>query len=323
MDCSSALLDALQRPHSPAEVAATIGLPVVRVSELFLSLYAGGRVVAYCHDHFVRRELLRDFEDGPPQPEWSRSRHVMAALCRRGRTLDALIERTGLTARQVSAEIAALTTLGACRSANPVGADRGWSRVDACRDRRTNRPAVLVALAQTAIVAHLAQPMRQGDLAAVLGWSESRTGWWLRTLIHGRRVRLDSRGLFVATPVGPQEADDPGDPSAFDPTARLQPVRDSIMAFLLGQPRQAVEIASVVGRSVPCVTGHLRAMRVRGLVERIGYGRYARADMPGLPPPSERNLQRPGTPPPAQSRSERRLAARLGSSPSANPTPGG
>ena len=61
----------------------------------------------------------------------------------------------------------------------------------------------------------------------------------------------------------------------------------------MATPRQACDIAGEVGRSVSNVTGHLRALRVAGLVVRIGWGRYARADMPGLPPPGKRCLQRP------------------------------
>lgn len=56
--------------------------------------------------------------------------------------------------------------------------------------------------------------------------------------------------------------------------ARPQPVRDAIMACL-SEPRQAVQIAQTVERTVPNVTGHLRAMLRLGLVERVGYGRYA------------------------------------------------
>jgi len=55
-----------------------------------------------------------------------------------------------------------------------------------------------------------------------------------------------------------------------------QPIRDAILAFL-GEPRQAREVAAHIGRPVSNATGHLAAMRRRGLVVRTGHGRYERA----------------------------------------------
>jgi len=60
--------------------------------------------------------------------------------------------------------------------------------------------------------------------------------------------------------------------------SRPQPIRDMILAFL-SEPRQAKEVSRHIGRSVPNATGHLAAMARRGLVVRIGYGRYERADL--------------------------------------------
>jgi len=302
LDDTAALLRALERPCPPAEAASSAGLSPLRVAGLLTQLYAERRISAYCHDHFLRRELLARFEDGPVQPSWSRNRRVMAALRRDFCSLEDLVERSGLAARQVATELSALISLGACRTVRLSSDRRGWSRVDGARDRRVSRAAVSVVLAQGLIVANLAQPMRQSDLSTVMGWSTVRMGWWLRTLITRGRVVTQSRGTFVAAPVGPNEVDHPAHDGPVDPTVRLQPVRDSIMAFLLAEPRQAVEIASAVGRSVPCVTGHLRAMQARGLVARIGYGRYARSDMPGLPPLAERDFRRPSAPQLASSR---------------------
>jgi len=63
---------------------------------------------------------------------------------------------------------------------------------------------------------------------------------------------------------------------------RPQPIRDAILAFL-GEPRQAREVAAHIGRPVSNATGHLAAMRRRGLVVRTGPGRYERAET--LPDP--------------------------------------
>ncbi len=58
---------------------------------------------------------------------------------------------------------------------------------------------------------------------------------------------------------------------------RPQLIRDAILAFL-GESRQAREVAAHIGRPVSNATGHLAAMRRRGLVVRTGHGRYERAE---------------------------------------------
>ena len=54
-------------------------------------------------------------------------------------------------------------------------------------------------------------------------------------------------------------------------------IRAKILAFL-DQPRSAREIATHIERTVPNATGHLRAAGKLGLVVRIDWGRYVRAD---------------------------------------------
>lgn len=61
---------------------------------------------------------------------------------------------------------------------------------------------------------------------------------------------------------------------------RRSPIRDAILACL-GTPRRVADIAAHIGRPVPTATGHLAAMRRRGLVKRIGYATYALATYPG------------------------------------------
>jgi len=63
---------------------------------------------------------------------------------------------------------------------------------------------------------------------------------------------------------------------------RPQPIRDAILAFL-SEPRSARAIADHIGRPVPTATGHLAAMRRLGLVSRLGFAAYARADYVGPP----------------------------------------
>ncbi|HKM61290.1 MAG TPA: hypothetical protein VJY39_02255 [Acidisphaera sp.] len=60
---------------------------------------------------------------------------------------------------------------------------------------------------------------------------------------------------------------------------RPQPIRDAILAYLT-EPRSARDIALHIDRPVPTATGHLAAMRRRGLTKRIAYAVYAPPDWP-------------------------------------------
>ena len=61
---------------------------------------------------------------------------------------------------------------------------------------------------------------------------------------------------------------------------RPQPIRDAILAYLT-EPRAAIDVALLIKRPVPTATGHLAAMRRLGLIKRLGYAAYARADYEG------------------------------------------
>lgn len=69
------------------------------------------------------------------------------------------------------------------------------------------------------------------------------------------------------------------------PPRRPQPIRDAILTYLADEPRQALAVAAHIARPVATATGHLAAMRRRGLVVRVGWGVYARADRWTAPPP--------------------------------------
>ena len=56
---------------------------------------------------------------------------------------------------------------------------------------------------------------------------------------------------------------------------RPQPIRDAILAYLT-EPRRALEIAAHIERSIATATGHLAAMKRRGLVVSVKHGVYAR-----------------------------------------------
>jgi len=98
----------------------------------------------------------------------------------------------------------------------------------------------------------------------------------------GQAARI-GKGLTVATEQPRVMPDVPAAPPPAPRRSRPQLIRDAILAFL-GEPRQAQEVAAHIGRPVSNATGHLAAMRRRGLVVRTGHGRYERASEP-LPGP--------------------------------------
>ena len=62
---------------------------------------------------------------------------------------------------------------------------------------------------------------------------------------------------------------------------RPQPIRDAILAYLT-EPRRALDIAAHIERSIATATGHLAAMKRRGLVVSVKHGVYALPDRRGL-----------------------------------------
>ena len=70
-------------------------------------------------------------------------------------------------------------------------------------------------------------------------------------------------------------------------------IREKILAFL-DKPRSAREIATHIDRTVPNATGQLRAARKLGLVVRVEWGRYVRADRCEQAP-DHASIRRPDT----------------------------
>ena len=125
---------------------------------------------------------------------------------------------------------------------------------------------------RAALVAALSTPATTEEVCAKVGLAGKRGLPHLAHLV--REVEIIRRGpQWLATRCSEGA---PG-PATRLPS-RLQPIRDMILAFL-SEPRQAMEVARHIGRPVPNATGHLAAMARLGLVVRIGYGRYARADL--------------------------------------------
>jgi len=114
-------------------------------------------------------------------------------------------------------------------------------------------------------------PCDAAEVGRRCGLSRLQVSSRLTTLVkRGKALRV-GYGLFVLKGSGTVSS------LPADAVARPQPVRDQILAFLT-EPRQAFEVAAHTGRRTSTITGHMRAMLKLGLVKRVGYGRYARAD---------------------------------------------
>ena len=128
-------------------------------------------------------------------------------------------------------------------------------------------------------------PSSAADIASRCGLSRVAAAHRLSSLVKSGRVQRVGYGLFSKN--GPEATG----PMPARVLARPQPVRDQILAFLT-EPRQAFEVAAHTGRRTATITGHMRAMLKLNLVERVGYGRYARAGS-GSAPLSAGALVRP------------------------------
>ena len=140
-------------------------------------------------------------------------------------------------------------------------------------------------MVQRVLAAVSCTPSNAAQIASRCGLSRAATSQRLLSLVNNGRIQRVGYGLFTVN--GP-EAPQPTPPQA---VTRPQPVRDQILAFLT-EPRQAFEVAVHTGRRTATITGHMRAMLKLNVVERVGYGRYARAGT-GAAPPSAQALARP------------------------------
>ena len=131
------------------------------------------------------------------------------------------------------------------------------------------------------ILAFLAVPRRICEVARHTGAPRGTVRGQLDALVCAGQATRIGRGLTVATGQPRVMPDLPAAPRSAPHRWRPQPIRDAILAFL-GEPRQAREVAAHISRPVSNATGHLAAMRRRGLVVRTGPGRYERAEpLPG------------------------------------------
>jgi len=136
------------------------------------------------------------------------------------------------------------------------------------------------------IVIALAAPRRIGELTRHTGAPRGTVKGQVDALVSTGQAARIGPGLYVATGRPRAVPGVPAAPRSAPCSGRPQPIRDAILAFL-GEPRQARDVAAHIGRPVSTATGHLAAMRRRGLVVRVAPGRYERADpMPDLARPA-------------------------------------
>ncbi len=124
----------------------------------------------------------------------------------------------------------------------------------------------------------LVTPSRVGVVGRALGLTRSVTERLLAGLEQaGEVVRVDY-GIYGLPGVKTR-----GGLAQFSPVSlhRPQPIRDAILAYLT-EPRRAMEIAAHIKRPIATATGHLAAMKRRGLVVSVKHGVYARPDRCGL-----------------------------------------
>ncbi|MGI4955069.1 MAG: hypothetical protein ACRYGM_24955 [Janthinobacterium lividum] len=134
----------------------------------------------------------------------------------------------------------------------------------------------LVAMSE--IRALLATPSRAGVVGRVLGLTRSVAERLLVQLEQaGEVVRVDY-GIYGLPGVKTRKGLGRCCPVALH---RPQPIRDAILDYLT-KPRRAMQIAAHIERSTAIATGHLAAMKRRGLVVSVKHGVYARPDRRGM-----------------------------------------
>ena len=180
----------------------------------------------------------------------------------------AVAEQFTVTGRAAGDHLAAL-----CRRGHVVRVGRGVY-VRAAHDGPLPPAADRTEILRNEMTLFLAEPRSLRVIAERFGLSADAAGDRVATLrARGDVVRV---GFAIYAAAGWRGG------NVTLPRSRPQPIRDAIMAFLT-EPRSARAIADHIERPVPTATGHLAAMRRRGLVRRLGYSAYARADYAGPP----------------------------------------
>lgn len=290
-DLAARLWTALTRPLGVGALARECDASPAEVALVLLGPSARDHLRPYCQDLVIRTDSVAELRDGPVEPEWSASRRIAAALpVTGGVSLAHLWSHTALPPAVIGAEVEALMRLGAAER----GPQGSWRRAGIRVPTPSQRQALVRMLARGAVLAEPARPIRSFHLARLLGLPPARMNDLLQAMLRRGEVAHLGPGLYAPTGTRSAGLVALPAPCGGDSRTRGRRVGDAILSFL-SEPRQAGEIAGHVGRSISNVTGHLRALQASGEVVRLGWGRYARAGTPALPPA---NLRRPQRRPP-------------------------
>ncbi len=124
----------------------------------------------------------------------------------------------------------------------------------------------------------LASPTRVGVVGRALGLTRSVAERLLVQLEQAGEVVRVNYGIYGLPGVKTRKNLGRCCPVALH---RPQPIRDAILDYLT-EPRRAMEIAAHIERTTATATGHLAAMKRRGLVVSVRHGVYARPDRRGV-----------------------------------------
>jgi hypothetical protein len=248
-----ALVASIEQPTRLGAITAQAGRPAASVRRQLVALVHAGRLTYPGYGLFApagfRSEAVR--RTAP-----ALARAVVAAVDRPMRVRD-VAAQVGEPPTALNAALAPLIEQGRLSQPEPgVVAPAGFQPPPSASE-------FLVTC--NAVQAILTQPRRSVEVSRLLGIAPRTARSCLQHLVRkGVAVRV-GYGLY-------------GMPDAALPLApvRPQPVRDAILACL-SQPRRAVEVAAYIGRPGSITTGHLAAMKRRGLVVQVERGVYARS----------------------------------------------
>ncbi|WP_338929237.1 hypothetical protein WDZ11_22370 (plasmid) [Roseomonas mucosa] len=264
---------ALERPATLADIVAAGDRTIAETTRILLEMIRTGQAMAYCTDHFISSEVFPVFWEDPAASGALPCRRVVDALAE-PMTTAMLVARTGLPDGSVRGAVLSLVRLGT------VNAER-WQRRrgDGMALAELHRRRVGHMAAQAAALLMLDTPLSSGQIAKAIGYDPATMNDLVQDLKHRGEVSHLKHSAYVRAATPKPASARVIASQKWQNGRRPQPVRDAILACL-AEPRQAMEIAQAIGRTVPNVTGHLGAMLRLGLVERIGYGRYAVASCP-------------------------------------------
>ena len=247
-----ALVASIEQPVRLGVIAAQAGRPAASVRRQLVSLVHAGRLTYPGYGLFApagfRSEAVR-------RTTPALVREVVAVVDRPMRVRDVAVQ-VGEPPAALSAALAPLIEQGRLTQPEPgVVAPAGFYSPPSASE---------FLVVRNAVRASLTQPRRPAEVGRLLGITSGTARSCLQYLVRKGVVVRVGYGLY-------------GMPDAALPLvpARPQPVRDAILACL-SQPRRAVEVAAYIGRPGSITTGHLAAMKRRGLVVQVERGVYAR-----------------------------------------------